>query len=142
MPHACTKCSQVYPDKSEAILRGCACGSRVFSFIKSTLPPEHSTLEKQLSQSTANGSTLDSIVEQIAAAAGEKTIILDPTIEQDAVENIRVLEPGAYYLNIGSLMKGGPVILRSDADVYYVRLPQPSGNNVKNGEQHKKVILE
>ena len=137
MPHACTKCTKVYADKSDAILRGCTCGSRVFHFIKSTLPQQQQFQPVQLtalSESAAgangngNGSALDSVVDEMAIQAGQgNAIAIESTLEPDAVENIKVIEPGSYSINVPSLMKGGPVVLKSDAGVYYVRLPEPNG---------------
>ncbi len=71
---------------------------------------------------------LDGLDEQINAISSElveltkdKSVIIDA----DAPENIKVLEPGSYELNVTSLFKGDPVILRTDSEVYYVKLPQP-----------------
>ncbi len=115
MPHSCAKCNQVYPDQSEAILKGCSCGSRIFCFIKSELPniqvvKTHNIMDMPISQ-------------ELIQLSSEKTVVIDA----DGPENIRVIEPGSYELNVGALFKGDPVILRTDADVYYVKLPGPKG---------------
>ncbi len=113
MPHSCVKCNIVHPDQSEAILKGCSCGSRIFYFIKSDLPSI---------QVTRTQETLDMpISEQLIELSKDKTVVIDA----DGPENIRVIEPGSYELNVAALFKGEPVILRTDSDVYYVKLPTP-----------------
>ncbi len=113
MPHSCVKCKQLYPDQSEAILKGCQCGSRIFYFIKPDLPSiqvNHLPLIQESDLST-----------EIIELSKEKPVVIDV----DGPENIRVLEPGLYELNVAALFKGDPVILRTDSDVYYVKLPAP-----------------
>jgi predicted nucleic acid-binding Zn-ribbon protein len=46
---------------------------------------------------------------------------LDPI--QESVENVRVLERGSYELDISSLMKGDPLIVRTRSGIYYIRIP-------------------
>jgi len=131
MPHACVRCKEVYPERSDAILKGCTCGSRIFYFIKSELPAmEVAQMAKTISEGQQKAT--DAIVEEISQMATEKTIIIENALDTDAVENIRVLEQGAYSLNVAALMKGDPVIVKSDADVYYVRLPTPNEHNGKH----------
>ncbi len=38
------------------------------------------------------------------------------------VENIRVLEKGSYELDLESLMKGDPLVVRSQGGIYYVKI--------------------
>jgi predicted nucleic acid-binding Zn-ribbon protein len=59
--------------------------------------------------------------EEMAYLTKDKTVIIDA----DAVENLRILEQGSYELDLPSLMKGDPLVIRSDKDVYYVKLPNP-----------------
>jgi len=60
---------------------------------------------------------------ELVELSKDKSVIIDA----DAPENIKVLEPGSYELNVNSLFKGDPVILRTDSEVYYVKLPTPKG---------------
>lgn len=43
--------------------------------------------------------------------------------ETPAAENINILEKGVYELDIKSLMAGNPLVIRSDAGVFYIRIP-------------------
>ncbi len=47
------------------------------------------------------------------------------SVDVDAVENLRILEKGAYEIDLPSLMKGEPLVIKSDQHVYYVKLPHP-----------------
>ncbi|NYZ77790.1 hypothetical protein H0N96_00095 [Candidatus Micrarchaeota archaeon] len=59
--------------------------------------------------------------EELAFLTKEKPV----SIDLDAVENLRVIEQGSYELNLSSLMKGDPLVVRSDSGVYYIKLPMP-----------------
>ncbi|MFH0713614.1 MAG: Zn-ribbon containing protein [Candidatus Micrarchaeota archaeon] len=118
MPHSCVKCNKSYPDQSEAILKGCTCGSRIFYFIKTDAPA--------MCLPTAKVTEI-LITEQLIELSKEKPVV----INLDDPENIRVIEPGSYELNIPALFRGDPVILRTDSDVYYVKLPAPKSKAKK-----------
>ncbi len=47
------------------------------------------------------------------------------SVDVDAVENLRILEKGAYEIDLPSLLKGEPLVIKSDKHVYYVKLPKP-----------------
>ncbi len=127
MPHACVKCKQLYPEQSEAILKGCVCGSRIFYFIKSDLPaPFKVSLTSSNSEATSENEPFH-ISSELVELSKEKPII----ISTDDPENIRVVEQGSYELNVDSLFKGDPVILRTDSEVYYVKLPTPKTTKKK-----------
>ena len=125
MPHSCVKCNQILPDQSETILNGCSCGSRIFYFVKTDAPfapIKFKTEEKtNAGEVTQEQDSKIQVPEQLIELSKNKVIVID----QDGPENIKVLEPGSYELNVAALLKGEPVILKTDADVYYVKLPAP-----------------
>lgn len=45
------------------------------------------------------------------------------TVDAESVENIRVLEKGSYELDLRSLMKGNPMVVRSEKGIYYIKIP-------------------
>ncbi|MBI4406291.1 hypothetical protein HY571_00055 [Candidatus Micrarchaeota archaeon] len=120
MPHACVKCRVLYPDQSEAILKGCACGSRIFYFMRPETPIAQLTIKQE--------SDALELSQEIIELSREKPVV----IEADGPENIRVIEPGSYELDVAALFKGNPVIIRTDSDVYYVKLPAPSKRKAQN----------
>lgn len=114
MPHKCVRCSSVYPNNSPELMRGCTCGSRVFLFLReeSDEPqPGHAPETKDYRW----------LEEELSFLSKDKPV----TVDVDAVENLRILEKGAYELNLSSLMKGEPLVIKSDKHVYYVKLPNP-----------------
>ncbi len=115
MPHVCVKCKKLHPDQSEAIFKGCNCGARIFYFLKSELPVAQVNLSKSIE------SPLPEITEELIELSREKPVVID----SDDPANIRVLESGSYEINIPALFKGDPVIVRTDSEVYYVKLPAP-----------------
>lgn len=112
MPHKCVRCSKVYPNNSPELMRGCACGSRVFLFLR-----EDQTDDKTERPSQDYGWLED----ELAFLSKDKPV----SVDVDAVENLRILEKGSYELNLPSLMKGEPLVIKSDQHVYYVKLPKP-----------------
>lgn len=105
MPHKCVRCGNVYENNAPELLKGCSCGSRVFVLLQQgqKLGGEYSWLEKKLAPLTREHAV---------------------SIELDSVENIRILERGNYELDVASLMKGEPMVVKSDKGVYYIKLPQ------------------
>ncbi len=114
MSHQCVRCSRSYPSNSPELMKGCSCGSRVFLFLKENLSAEAALVVKKESQYAW-------LEEEMAYLSKDKTVVIDA----DAVENLRILEQGTYELDLPSLMKGEPLVIRSDKDVYYVKLPNP-----------------
>jgi predicted nucleic acid-binding Zn-ribbon protein len=57
--------------------------------------------------------------EELAFLTKDKPV----SIDFDAVENLRIVEHGSYELDIASLMKGDPLVVKSDKGIYYIKLP-------------------
>jgi predicted nucleic acid-binding Zn-ribbon protein len=125
------RCGKVYVNNSPELLKGCGCGSRVFVFLRDdqvTLKELESSgitpSEEQRSKAAEEGvdaKELAWLEEELAPLAVEKPV----SIDYDAAENLRVLEEGAYELNVSSLMRGDPLVVKSEKGVYYIRLPEP-----------------
>lgn len=109
MGHQCVRCSKVYENQSAELMKGCSCGSRVFLFLKQDLKP----VEKKQDYKW--------LEDELAFLTKDKPVSIDP----EAVENLHIVEQGSYELDLPSLMKGDPLVIRSDKDVYYVKLPDP-----------------
>ncbi|MFH1106439.1 MAG: Zn-ribbon containing protein [Candidatus Micrarchaeota archaeon] len=151
MPHKCVKCSAVYGDRAGQLLAGCGCGSRIFLFLREDqvsvkekmeslsretgdLIEEHQELAQLASASPisiekAPDGTEDKTAAEIAAelqdfAGWRGEIKREP--EEDSslrAENVRIVEKGSYELDIKSLMAGSPLVIRSQAGVFYIRIP-------------------
>jgi predicted nucleic acid-binding Zn-ribbon protein len=130
MPHKCVRCGKVYVNNSPELLKGCGCGSRVFVFLRDdqvTLRELEASgivpSEEQKAKAAEEGvdaKELAWLEEELAPLAVEKPV----SIDYDAAENLRVLEEGAYELNVSSLMRGDPLVVKSEKGVYYIRLPE------------------
>jgi len=110
MPHKCVRCGKTYSNSSPELLKGCSCGSRVFVYLRQGQEQKKdvSWLEKEFKE-----------------LADDKPVVID----EDAVENIRVVGKGSYELNTAALMRGDRLVVKSDKDVYYVKLPDAPKKN-------------
>ena len=138
MPHKCVRCARVYPNNSPQLLKGCECGARVFVFLKD----EQVTLKEMADNKLEVGekmefkpadkavdvSQLGWLEDELASLAKDKPV----SVDYDAVENLRILGQGQYELDIVSLMKGEPLIVKTDKQIYYIKLP-----SVKKAEKKK-----
>jgi len=140
MPHKCVTCSKVYPNSSPELLKGCACGSRIFLYMRNDDIPLKEAMESGLSSALASG--------KIAALSKSQPVSVELVSPQDAeaqnmgeylgaqlppssrkeqpAENITVIDRGEYELDIASLMAGDPLVVRSQNGVYYLKIPTVS----------------
>ena len=144
MPHKCVSCSKVYPNSSPELLKGCACGSRIFLYLRSDDIPIKDALDSGLQ------SALDSGKVKELAAKQTVSVEMVPSPSQDAeaqkmgeylgaqapannrkeqpAENITVIDRGEYELDISSLMAGDPLVVRSQNGIYYLKIPTVGRN--------------
>ena len=105
--HKCVKCSKEYQNNSPELLKGCECGARVFVFMRqggAGEPEEdYSWLESELSFLSKSQPV---------------------TIETDAAENLKIIEKGAYELDLKSMMNGNPLVVKSEKGIYYIKVPE------------------
>lgn len=113
MPHQCLKCDAVYGNDSDVILKGCtACGNKLFLYIKS-LPKEKEQIEISKEKK-------DIILKEVESMV-EIEEIKTPIVLK--LENVRVLEPGKYEIDINQLMKKNkPVIYKIQEGTYVIDL--------------------
>lgn len=102
-------------------MKGCECGARVFIYLREEQARER---EKEKSESPSGKplpglSKFGWLEEELAFLSKDKPV----SIDFDAVENLRIVEHGTYELDIVSLMKGEPLVVKSDKGVYYIKLP-------------------
>ena len=129
MPHKCVRCSNVYASQSPELMSGCPCGSRVFLYlrdeneqIQETTSSGHTTAEGPKAETPEpEGKDYGWLEDELAFLSKDKPV----SVDVEAVENLRILEKGAYELDLPALMKGEPLVIKSDKHVYYVKLPKP-----------------
>ena len=113
MPHQCLKCEKVYDNTSNAIISGCPnCGSKLFLYLKK-IPQEEKEIE--LSEQKKD-IILQEISNFVEIEETEKPIIFK-------LENVRVLSPGKYEIDINQLMKKEkPIIYKVQDGTYFIDL--------------------
>jgi len=114
MPHQCVKCGKIYEDASKELLNGCGnCTGKFFFYIKQD--NLRSDFVDKLSEQDIDKIEHD-IRELIPEIKSAQPIVLD-------LETIRVVGPGKYEIDVGSLMRGKPVIIQVGEGKYFIDLP-------------------
>lgn len=110
MPHQCLNCSSTYDNTSNVIIKGCPnCGSKLFLYIKK-IPEKIEEVELSKSEKELILKEVDEIT---------KNEIIDmPIILR--LENIRIIKPGKYEIDINQLMKKEKPLVYKVQDGTYV----------------------
>ena len=132
MPHQCVRCSSLYPDGAQEILRGCNCGGRLFFFIKQKQIEEGKELLSNLTVEEKKH-----IEEDVAEILHLKHEEEDAPVVLD-IEAIRVLKPGKYELDLVHLFKKDPLIIKLDEGKYVIDLPQLFKKEFEKEEEKDK----
>jgi len=111
MPHQCVRCNTFYDDGAAEILKGCACGARLFFFIKKEKFEERNEKPIQLSDDAKEEIERD-VLKMVGAEDRDAPVVLD-------FESINVLKPGKYEIDLVRLFKNEPLIFKL-ADGKYV----------------------
>lgn len=120
MPHQCTKCSKVYEDAAEEILKGCSCGSRFFYYIRQEKLDQMKEESKQ-AMAELEKADKEQIERDIRELTGldekpDEPVILD-------LESVRVLRPGKFEIDIVNLFsKKRPLIYKLEEGKYIIDL--------------------
>jgi len=111
MRHQCVRCGRIYPSESKQIMKGCACGSKLFLYLRTP------KLQVKRSQLPKN---LDGLEEDIRRILGERTNPDQPI--SISIENLRLGKNGVYDIDLESVLRGDPIILRDPMGVYFLDL--------------------
>ncbi|HHQ45107.1 MAG TPA: hypothetical protein ENN13_03115 [Candidatus Altiarchaeales archaeon] len=115
MPHKCTHCERIIEDGSPELLTGCKCGSRVFLYLRGDYKDTREETLDFLEKQKIDGEHIDAVEEEF-----REKIRRGETVSLD-IENILQVGDGKYFLDLHSLLKGDPVIIKEDG-VYYIDL--------------------
>lgn len=116
MPHQCVRCNTFYEDSASEILNGCSCGGKLFFYVKKEKMEQAKQELPKLTKKEREEVEKD-VFELVGSEADEeKPVILD-------FESIRVLKPGKYELDIVSLFRNEPVIIKAEEGKYMIDLP-------------------
>ncbi len=119
MPHQCLNCESIFDNSSDAIIKGCPnCGNKLFLFIKK-IPEKQEEIELSSHEK-------ELIMQEVESMAEIKNSI-EPIILK--LENVRVIKPGKYEIDINQLLKNDkPVVYKVQDGTYVIDLDFIRGN--------------
>ena len=116
MPHQCVRCNVFYDDGSKEILKGCRCGGKLFFFVRKEKLEEAKKVVEDVNLSVEDRQKIEEDVFEIVGAEPDtEPVVLD-------LESIRVLKPGKYELDLVSLFKKEPLIVKLSEGKYVIDL--------------------
>jgi len=97
MYHKCVNCGKVYERAAEEILTGCACGGKLFYFVKSANASINGKKKKNSETNTEDVSEDMEYFYELEDDENKEIIIFD-------IEAINIKSSGKYELNLDGLM--------------------------------------
>ena len=119
MPHQCVRCNSFYEDGSKEIIKGCACGGKLFFFIKKEKIDQMRKISEQVKLTQKDKEQIEHDVFDLVGSE----IDMDDTVVLD-LEAIRVLKPGKYELDLVHLFRDKPLIFKLEEGKYMIDLAQ------------------
>lgn len=118
MSHKCARCGEIYEEGAEELMNGCKCGARVFLYLREKEGIEKKEVVKKLKAKKISETDFEWLEKEFGdrLEREKKTIHLD-------VETLERLGEGKFKLDIASLMKGKPVVIKAKEGVYYIDIP-------------------
>jgi len=111
MRHQCVRCGRIYPSNSPKLLKGCVCGSKLFLYLRG---PRFEVKKAQLPKD------MERIEQQIRKILGDRMGRDQPI--SISIENLRMTKEGVYTIDLDSILRGDPIILRDAMGVYFIDL--------------------
>jgi uncharacterized protein len=134
MPHQCVRCSTLYPDGAQEILKGCSCGARLFFYVKKQHIKEGKELISKLSVSEKEQIEDDILeiarVRRDSGISADANELVDGPVVLD-FESIRIMKPGKYELDLVSIFKKNPLVFKLEEGKYVIDILQAFENNEK-----------
>jgi len=116
MPHQCVRCNAFYEDGSKQLLDGCTfCKGKFFFFLKKEIIPKAQELTAILTEKDKRRMERD--VMKIMGNEFEDTPIVLK------LENIKVLQPGKFEINLVDLFHGRPLVYKLEEGKYFIDIP-------------------
>lgn len=127
MPHQCVRCSSLYPDGAQEILKGCSCGARLFFYVKKKHIEQGKELISNLSDKEKD--QIEEDILSIARVRRDSGTSADTTPDPDApvvldFESIRIAKPGQYELDLVSIFKNDPLVFKLEEGKYVIDILQ------------------
>lgn len=115
MPHKCAHCGEIIEKGSPQLMTGCMCGSRVFLYLRPDYKGSREETQRFLEKQSVDESNIKVIEDEFREKldSGE-TVTFD-------IENILQVGEGRFILDLHSLLKGEPIVVK-EKGVYYIDL--------------------
>lgn len=118
--HQCVRCSKLYEDGDNQILKGCKdCNGRFFFFVKKEALHKVQEATSQLTKEDKE--RIEKDVLGIIGYEEEKPVILD-------LASVNILKPGKFELDLVKLFKGEPMVYRLDEGKYVIDIAETFKN--------------
>ena len=117
MPHQCVRCNTFFTDAAPEILKGCACGGKMFFFIRKERFDSLKKAQEQATQlSKEQKFQMEQDVYSMLGLQKTEPVVLD-------FESINMISPGKYELDLVRLFKNEPIIFKLSEGKYIIDLP-------------------
>lgn len=130
MPHQCVRCSTLYDDGAQEILKGCKCGGRLFFFIRADRMSE---LKKTPVAANLTEPQKKQIEKDVFDMIGTELDRNEPVVLD--MESVRITGPGKYEVDLVNVMKGAPLIFKLEEGKYMIDLAESF--NALSKKKHK-----
>ena len=129
MPHQCVRCSKLYPDGSEQLLKGCECGGKFFFYVREKNLKEANNITSNLTKKEKT--QIEKDVKDIIGPNfdNKKPVILD-------LETVRIQKPGKYEIDLIDLFKGSPLVYKVEDGKYLVDIATTLKINLENKKEN------
>lgn len=127
MPHQCVRCGKLYDDGSNELLKGCECGGKFFFFVKQNDLDQAKEITMDLTKEDKM-----QIEEDIKDIIGDDFDDSAPVVLE--LENIKVLKPGKFELDLVGLFKGEPLVYKTGDGKYIIDLATTFNKRKKKEE--------
>jgi uncharacterized protein len=117
MPHQCVRCNVMYDDGAKEILKGCACGARLFFYIRKKHLSQAKSMVTNLTDDEKKQIETDVFDLVDAKADGERPVVLE-------FESVNVSKPGKYEIDLVHLFKKDPVIFKVGEGKYVIDIQE------------------
>ena len=113
---------------ADEILKGCACGGRLFFFVKKSKLEDSKKEFANLNLSSDDRSQIESdVFDMMGTEVDDSPVILD-------IEAVRIIKPGKYELDLVHLFKGEPLVYKLEEGKYMIDVVE----SLKRVQESKK----
>src|SRR3989344_6758160 len=122
MGHQCVKCSKIFPDGSNELLKGCSvCGGKFFFYIRKDRLDQVNIVKNLTVEQKKK---IEEDVLDIIGHNEEMPVVLD-------LASINITEPGKFELDLVKLFKGDPLVYKISEGKYIIDVAETFKNTKK-----------